>query len=197
MSVHCRWPLIKGNSTLKCVGTLISWPNKAGGRSQRGSPKAGTTVFQDYKLENWQTILWPSSMQLVSIPYRPIPWKVNPSRKNIYFSKLLISHVKHNSNMIALCLTMSPQGTLDRHSWLRAIFHGKTWQFTDHSRCEAHFIVVVLHSKFMITASCMQHVTVHWNSWKLNLPSQFRNDSDRTVCVGKVLIGVAWTPAAI
>ena len=27
------------------VGALITWPYKAGGRSRRGSPKAGTTVF--------------------------------------------------------------------------------------------------------------------------------------------------------
>ena len=26
------------------VGVLITWPYKAGGRSRRGSPKAGTTV---------------------------------------------------------------------------------------------------------------------------------------------------------
>ena len=45
VSVHCRWPLIRGNLTLKCVGrALIPWPYKAGGRSRRGSPKAGTTV---------------------------------------------------------------------------------------------------------------------------------------------------------
>ena len=44
VSVHCRWPLIRGNLTLKCVGrALITWPYKAGGRSRRGSPKAGTT----------------------------------------------------------------------------------------------------------------------------------------------------------
>ena len=30
--------------TLNCVGTLITWPYTAGGRSRRGSPKAGTTV---------------------------------------------------------------------------------------------------------------------------------------------------------
>ena len=36
VSVHCRWPLIRGNLTLKCVGTLITWPYKAGGRSRRG-----------------------------------------------------------------------------------------------------------------------------------------------------------------
>ena len=28
------------------VGALIMWPYKAGGRSRRGSPKAGTTVLQ-------------------------------------------------------------------------------------------------------------------------------------------------------
>ena len=45
VSVHCRWPLIRGDLTLKCVGrVLITWPYKAGGRSRRGSPKAGTTV---------------------------------------------------------------------------------------------------------------------------------------------------------
>ena len=27
------------------VGALITWPYKAGGRSRRGSPKAGTTVI--------------------------------------------------------------------------------------------------------------------------------------------------------
>ena len=27
------------------VGALITWPYKAGGRSRRGSPKAGTTVY--------------------------------------------------------------------------------------------------------------------------------------------------------
>ena len=48
VSVHCRWPLIRGNLTLKCVGRGIdnvAVPYKAGGRSRRGSPKAGTTVF--------------------------------------------------------------------------------------------------------------------------------------------------------
>ena len=40
-----RWPLIAGNLTLKCVGTLIICPYMAGGRSRRGSPKAGTTVY--------------------------------------------------------------------------------------------------------------------------------------------------------
>ena len=48
VSVHCRWPLIRGNLTLKCVGpgsvALIMWSYKAGGRSRRGSPKAGTNV---------------------------------------------------------------------------------------------------------------------------------------------------------
>ena len=39
-----RWPLITGNLTLKCVGTLTKCPHTAGGRSRRGSPKAGTTV---------------------------------------------------------------------------------------------------------------------------------------------------------
>ena len=46
VSVHCRWPLIRGNLTLNVsVGALITWPYKAGGRSRRGSPKAGTTVY--------------------------------------------------------------------------------------------------------------------------------------------------------
>ena len=47
VSVHCRWPLIRGNLTLKCVGRGIDtvavqgrWPLTTGG----GSPKAGTTV---------------------------------------------------------------------------------------------------------------------------------------------------------
>ena len=49
VSVHCRWPLIRGNLTLKCVGgALITWPYKAGGRSRRGSPKAGTTVYYNF-----------------------------------------------------------------------------------------------------------------------------------------------------
>ena len=45
VSVHCRWPLIRGNLTLKCVGRGIDnvavqgrWPLTT------GSPKAGTTV---------------------------------------------------------------------------------------------------------------------------------------------------------
>ena len=38
-----------GNLSLKCVGTLITWPYMAGGRSRRGSPKAGrpTTVLRN------------------------------------------------------------------------------------------------------------------------------------------------------
>ena len=42
--VHCRWPLIKGNLTLQCVGRGIDnvavqgrWPL---------TPKAGTTVYE-------------------------------------------------------------------------------------------------------------------------------------------------------
>ena len=31
--------------TLRCVGTLITWPYTAGGRLRRVSPKAGTTVI--------------------------------------------------------------------------------------------------------------------------------------------------------
>ena len=37
--------LITGNLTLKYVGTLTKCPHTAGGRSRRGSPKAGTTVI--------------------------------------------------------------------------------------------------------------------------------------------------------
>ena len=49
VSVHCRWPPIRGTLTLKCVGrALITWPYKAGGRSRRGSHKAGTTVFTNH-----------------------------------------------------------------------------------------------------------------------------------------------------
>ena len=33
------------------VGALIAWPYKAGGRSRRGSPKAGTTVGEMYMLQ--------------------------------------------------------------------------------------------------------------------------------------------------
>ena len=32
---------------LKCVGTLTKCPDTAGGRSRRGSPKAGTTVVEN------------------------------------------------------------------------------------------------------------------------------------------------------
>ena len=52
VSVHCRWLLIRGNLTLKCVGrALITWPYKAGGHSRRGSPKAGTTVDENQPRE--------------------------------------------------------------------------------------------------------------------------------------------------
>ena len=45
VSVHCRWPLIRGKLTLKCVGRGIDNVAVQGrGRSRRGSPKAGTTV---------------------------------------------------------------------------------------------------------------------------------------------------------
>ena len=37
--------IITGNLTLKCVGTLTKCPHTAGGRSRRGSPKAGSTVL--------------------------------------------------------------------------------------------------------------------------------------------------------
>ena len=55
VSIHCRWPLIRGNLTLKCVGRGIDnmavqgrWPLTDGGGGGGGggsSPKAGTTVF--------------------------------------------------------------------------------------------------------------------------------------------------------
>ena len=45
-----------GNFTLKCVGTLITRPYTAGGRSRRGSPKAGTTVL-DYLMLKWLHLL--------------------------------------------------------------------------------------------------------------------------------------------
>ena len=32
---------------MTCVGTLITWPYTAGGRSRRGSPKAGTNVITE------------------------------------------------------------------------------------------------------------------------------------------------------
>ena len=47
MSALGRWPLIRGNLTLNGVGTLTKCPYTAGGRSRRGSPKAGTTVSAD------------------------------------------------------------------------------------------------------------------------------------------------------
>ena len=34
---------------MKCVGTLTKCPQTAGGRSRRGSPKAGTTVYVDQR----------------------------------------------------------------------------------------------------------------------------------------------------
>ena len=43
-----RWPLIAGNLKLRCVGILIMCPYMAGGRSRRGSPKAGTTVCHSF-----------------------------------------------------------------------------------------------------------------------------------------------------
>ena len=46
-----RWPLIAGTLTLKCVGTLIMCPYMTGGRSRRGSPKAGTTVYSSLVVE--------------------------------------------------------------------------------------------------------------------------------------------------
>ena len=55
-----RWLLIAGNFTLKCVGTLILCPYMAGGRSRRGSPKAGTTLV----------------IQQIHCPYQP---KQSPS----------------------------------------------------------------------------------------------------------------------
>ena len=49
VSVHCRWPPIRGNLTLKCVGRGIdNVAYKAGGRSRRRSHKAGTTVDGSY-----------------------------------------------------------------------------------------------------------------------------------------------------
>ena len=45
VSVHCRWPLIRGNLTLKCVGRGIDNVAVQGRWSlTTGSPKAGTTV---------------------------------------------------------------------------------------------------------------------------------------------------------
>ena len=44
MSALARCPPIAGNLTLRYDGTLITWPYTPGGRSRRGSPKAGTTV---------------------------------------------------------------------------------------------------------------------------------------------------------
>ena len=43
-----RCPPMAGNLTLKCVGTLTTWPYTAGGRSRRGLPKAGTTVVLNH-----------------------------------------------------------------------------------------------------------------------------------------------------
>ena len=45
---------IGGNLTFKCVGTLITWPYTSGGRSRRGSPKAGHNDHADghYYSEN-------------------------------------------------------------------------------------------------------------------------------------------------
>ena len=45
VSVNCRWPLIRGNLTLKCVGRGIDNVAVQGRwRSRWGLPKAGTTV---------------------------------------------------------------------------------------------------------------------------------------------------------
>ena len=47
VSAHCRWPLIRGNLTLQCVGRGIdNVAVQCIGRSRRGSPKAGTTVLK-------------------------------------------------------------------------------------------------------------------------------------------------------
>ena len=47
MTVHValgRCPPVACNLSLKCVGTLITWPYTAGGCSRQGSRKIGTTV---------------------------------------------------------------------------------------------------------------------------------------------------------
>ena len=45
VSVHCRWPLIRGTDVyVEMSRDIVTWPYTAGGRSRRGSHKAGTTV---------------------------------------------------------------------------------------------------------------------------------------------------------
>ena len=82
-----RWPLITGNLTLKCVGTLTKCQYTAGGRSRRGSPKAGTTVvrFRRMLVDVWScrvVIIVMNSLIIVFSSYyiydgslyRPTPW---------------------------------------------------------------------------------------------------------------------------
>ena len=42
-----RCPPLAGNLTLRCVGTLITWPYTSGGSRCR-SPKAGTKYYESY-----------------------------------------------------------------------------------------------------------------------------------------------------
>ena len=46
VSVYCRWPLIRGTDVhVEMSRDIVTWPYTAGGRSRRGSHKAGTTVL--------------------------------------------------------------------------------------------------------------------------------------------------------
>ena len=60
------------------VGALITWPYKAGGRSRRGSPKAGTTVSVKvalvtcYRCEAVKMLALLDESVLLALPYSVI-----------------------------------------------------------------------------------------------------------------------------
>ena len=57
VSVHCRWPLIREtDGHVEWSRTLITCQYTAGGRSRRGSPKAGTTVELPVNYVNQPTV---------------------------------------------------------------------------------------------------------------------------------------------
>ena len=55
------------------VGALITWPYKAGGRSRRGSPKAGTTVqtFIEQTVQSKNLLMFQIDLALGSVRTQP------------------------------------------------------------------------------------------------------------------------------
>ena len=92
-------------ATLKWVGALITWPYTAGGRSRRGSPKAGTGTTVYWKCRAWVAIYY--CIYISFIIYYGL-MNIDCQCQSISFLECISTFRKMENNVIVAALVQLP-----------------------------------------------------------------------------------------